>query len=125
MTKVRYVMVRRNISTTTNAAPEAASWKRFRIKEEPPRQIDSPTDDREKAGSRMLGKLAATARKFWRHAMLATPFLPACTVTNENTKDNLGYYILGGVVLLMSVAAIVEVAKNSKSPDPEKNEKKE
>ncbi|NYZ77319.1 hypothetical protein H0O02_03310 [Candidatus Micrarchaeota archaeon] len=125
MPKVKYVLERRKIFTLANAAAEKASWKRFRIKEEPPRQVDTPTENREKSGRGMLGAVATTAKKLWRHAILATPFLPACTITNENTKDNIGYYILGGVVLLMSVAAIVEVAKNNKKPGPEKNEKKD
>lgn len=52
--------------------------------------------------------ITQTAKKLWRWALLSTPFIPACSVTKHDMKDNLGYFVLGGFVVVLGIGAIVE-----------------
>lgn len=64
---------------------------------------------------------AKTAKRLWRYAVLSTPFIPACSISEQHVKNNVGWYVLGAIVVPMIVIATVQMIKaNIKKPGPEK-----
>ncbi len=63
-----------------------------------------------------------TVKKLWRWALLSTPFIPACSVTKQDIKDNWEYAVLAGVIIVVTIGAGVESAIIRRKEEKEKKE---